>query len=414
MVNIETGRIVDILESRDVEPVSEWLRCYPNIKYVSRDGSISYATAISKALPEAIQISDRFHLIKNISEAAAMSLQKLFNGRVEIPITDRTSEQRQTIFDKSSIYERYCIAKTLCNEGKTYSEISAILNIATKTIKKYVETPDDKIPVNKKAIRGIEHENAVKKVENKADLAKSLKDKGYSIYKISKETGFTKTTVKNYLSKDFNPVNGQYGNSRSGLLKPFHQDIIQLLSEGFTYEKATEVIRQKGYSGSVAAIRNFINKERRLLKDMKEADCVHKTEFIEKKWLKQLIFKDITEVKGITQEQFTAVIQKYPLVHNIYDIVSDFKKIVFSKSIDDLPGWIDETKKLEIDEFNSFINGINKDMAATQNAILLKYNNGLAEGSVNKLKVIKRIMYGRNSFKMLRCKLLKLENFNSL
>ena len=87
---------------------------------------------------------------------------------------------------------------------------------------------------------------------------------------------------------------------------------------------------------------------------------------------------------------------------------------MFSKSIDDLPGWIDETKKLEIDEFNSFINGINKDMDATQNAILLKHNNGLAEGSVNKLKVIKRIMYGRNSFKMLRCKLLKLENFNSL
>ena len=141
------------------------------------------------------------------------------------------------------------------------------------------------------AIRGIEHENAVKKVENKADLAKSLKDKGYSIYKISKETGFTKTTVKNYLSKDFNPVNGQYGNSRRGLLKPFHQDIIQLLSEGFTYKKATEGIRQKGYSGSVAAIRNFINKERRLLKDMKEANCVHKTDFIEKKWLEQLILK---------------------------------------------------------------------------------------------------------------------------
>ncbi|MDR3540530.1 MAG: transposase, partial [Desulfosporosinus sp.] len=34
---------------------------------------------------------------------------------------------------------------------------------------------------------------------------------------------------------------------------------------------------------------------------------------------------------------------------------------------------------------------------------------GLAEGSVNKLKVIKRIMYGRNSFEMLRKKLLRLE-----
>jgi len=45
-----------------------------------------------------------------------------------------------------------------------------------------------------------------------------------------------------------------------------------------------------------------------------------------------------------------------------------------------------------------------------KNAIKYEYNNGLAESSVNKLKVIKRIMYGRNSFEMLRRKLLLLEN----
>ncbi len=46
---------------------------------------------------------------------------------------------------------------------------------------------------------------------------------------------------------------------------------------------------------------------------------------------------------------------------------------------------------------------------AVKNEILLDYNNGLAEGSVNKLKVVKRIMYGRNSFEMLKGKLLRLE-----
>ena len=49
-------------------------------------------------------------------------------------------------------------------------------------------------------------------------------------------------------------------------------------------------------------------------------------------------------------------------------------------------------------------------MHAVRNAIIYEYNNGLAEGSVKKLKVIKRIMYGRNKFEILRQKVLSLES----
>ncbi len=64
---------------------------------------------------------------------------------------------------------------------------------------------------------------------------------------------------------------------------------------------------------------------------------------------------------------------------------------------------------MEIDELSSYANGIRRDITAVKNAILFDYNNGLAEGSVNKLKVVKRIMYGRNSFELLKGKLLWLE-----
>ncbi|MFI3200809.1 MAG: transposase [Eubacteriales bacterium] len=58
----------------------------------------------------------------------------------------------------------------------------------------------------------------------------------------------------------------------------------------------------------------------------------------------------------------------------------------------------------------SFVNGIRNDIDAVKNAIELTYNNGLAEGSVNKIKVIKRIMHGRNSFSLLKGKVLRLES----
>ena len=70
MVDAETGRIVDMLESRESTEVSEWLATYPNLKVVGRDGSQMYAKAIRTAHPDALQVSDRFHIFKGLAEAA--------------------------------------------------------------------------------------------------------------------------------------------------------------------------------------------------------------------------------------------------------------------------------------------------------------------------------------------------------
>jgi len=77
--------------------------------------------------------------------------------------------------------------------------------------------------------------------------------------------------------------------------------------------------------------------------------------------------------------------------------------------VEKLKEWMEKAEKFEISELFSYISGLSNDIEAVKNAITLKYNNGLAEGSVNKLKVIKRIMYGRNSFELLKAKLLRLE-----
>ncbi len=72
---------------------------------------------------------------------------------------------------------------------------------------------------------------------------------------------------------------------------------------------------------------------------------------------------------------------------------------------------MERAKTLNIKELNSFISGIKRDLEAVKNSIKYGLSNGLAEGTVNKIKVIKRIMYGRCSFEMLRKKVL-LQNFN--
>ena len=116
--------------------------------------------------------------------------------------------------------------------------------------------------------------------------------------------------------------------------------------------------------------------------------------------MESFLYKPIDKVKGISQEQLDKVIEKHPIIGEIYDIVKAFKETLFAKKPDELEKWLSEAEALKIDQIDSFVTG---------KAIELDYNNGLAEGSVNKLKVVKRIMYGRNSFELLKGKLLRLE-----
>ncbi len=78
MVDIDTHRVADLRASREVEDVAEWLRSYPNIRIVSRDGSVSYKSAIEQAGMDIQQVSDRFHLLKGLTDAAKNSYHACF------------------------------------------------------------------------------------------------------------------------------------------------------------------------------------------------------------------------------------------------------------------------------------------------------------------------------------------------
>ena len=71
MVNLDTHRIIDIIDSRETKKVEEWLKSYPNLKVISRDGAQTYSSAASNAHPDAVQVSDRFHLLKNLCTACS-------------------------------------------------------------------------------------------------------------------------------------------------------------------------------------------------------------------------------------------------------------------------------------------------------------------------------------------------------
>ncbi|SHI11779.1 Transposase [Clostridium collagenovorans DSM 3089] len=94
MIDINTRCIVDILDSRDAKDVATWLKAYANLKVIVRDGSISFKAAIDISHPKAIQVNDRFHMLKNLIKALKKAIQRLIVGRIEIPLTSEEAKQR--------------------------------------------------------------------------------------------------------------------------------------------------------------------------------------------------------------------------------------------------------------------------------------------------------------------------------
>src|SRR5437588_11031290 len=88
LINLETHRPLDLLPDRTAELVLPWLKTHPEIDVVSRDRAGSYADAVNRALPHAIQVADRYHLVQNLPE----HLQGLLDRkRTCLPVVEETS-----------------------------------------------------------------------------------------------------------------------------------------------------------------------------------------------------------------------------------------------------------------------------------------------------------------------------------
>jgi len=366
MIDIETRRIIDILESREIQDVSEWLKTYPNIIVASRDGSSQYETAIRQAHPDAIQVSDRFHLIKNLTDYAKKHISQIVPANFLI-----AAENDVDMTDNSGTYWE----KPECH-GPDLPE------------RRHTATTEKKKRL----------------VEKVRELAKD----GLSISEIAAETGISPPTIKKYLDENFDPANKGYGSKQPSKLKPYTKTIDAMLSERRTFKDTIDAIRKLGYNGSDSTVRMYARRQRKIMKSAR-ANNKKGSELIERKWVTKLLYKPIDQIKELTESQVDRIVSEYPVIGNLYDIVQSFKGIIFAKRVDELETWMETARQLEIDGIDSFVNGIVADLDAVKNAIRFEYNNGLAEGSVNKLKVIKRIMYGRCSFQMLRSKVLLLE-----
>src|SRR5262249_34883030 len=76
LIDLERGRVIDILPGRDGAALKEWLKQHPGVEVITRDRWPAYAQAATEAAPQARQVADRWHLLKNLREAVQRLLER--------------------------------------------------------------------------------------------------------------------------------------------------------------------------------------------------------------------------------------------------------------------------------------------------------------------------------------------------
>lgn len=411
MIDIESRKIVDILESRDYEEVKEWLKTFPNIEIVSRDGSIVYNKAIKDAHPKSIQISDRFHILKNLTDYCKKYIKRILNRKVEIGKLENTSGQEilklKEKYKFQTKWELILRVKELRDLKYKVNDIASILGIGNKTVITYSKIPlEDKEKYDTITNLKAKSLDISTRKEALINKVKDLNNKGKSMRKIAEEMFLDRRTIKKYLESDGKWNHESKGVKRESKLDDYKDLIKKMHIDGISSKEIYIEIKNQGFVGGDSLVRKFITDFRAEALEEETVDI----KYVKRNDLVSLLYKPIEKIKTITSEELQIVLNKYEKYKVILETIKEFKEILFGKDNLKLSGWIEKYKGLNIRELNSFITGITRDIEAVNNSIIYEYSNGLAEGKINKIKVIKRIMYGRCSFNTLRNKILKIED----
>ncbi|SHJ36841.1 hypothetical protein [Lutispora thermophila] len=243
-------------------------------------------------------MSDRFHLLKNLTSHAKEYLKKKLKPQVLIQATIEEYSGKETVTinqaDKNrklTLKEKYEKIEKLIQEGKSKTTICLELNMDIRAYDKLMKmTPEEReasFQTKKMAV----HDEKVKQKMELINEVRELKKIGYNNQEISRRTELDRKTVTRYLDENFNPVHASYGKKKNGVLTPYIKKIDEYLENGIMGSEIEKKIREMGYNGSSSTIRHYVTdwkKQGKLYYNRNREDG-RKTETIERKNIFKLL-----------------------------------------------------------------------------------------------------------------------------
>lgn len=366
LIDLERGCVVDLLPDRTADTLAAWLRRHPGVQVVSRDRASAYAQAATAAAPEAIQVADRFHLLVNVRDA-----------------TERVLARHATV-----------IRDTLrvADEAAATPAASA------------PPTPEpDRLPSpRRQAIAGRRDRR-----RERYEQARQLHGEGHSLRAIARALRMSPGTILSYLRTghvaDWRP--GRTGPSQ---LDPFREHIDRRVGEGCSNARELHrELRGLGYTGGYDQVRRAIR--RRTDRDGRSRASGPIRVRVEIPSARRLSFEVIrrpTERDAGASQRVDRLRGVGGVVRTAIDLAEQFAAMVRGRSTDALGGWLEQVATSGVPEFRGLGRSIRQDEAAVRAGLSEPWSNGPVEGRIGRLKLIKRSMYGRAGFALLKARVL--------
>ncbi len=373
LVDLEKRKPIDLLPDREAATLAEWLKKHPEIEIISRDRAGCYAVGAKTGAPQAIQVADRFHLLKNLLDGFERFL----------------SRQHQLI---AEVFQKACPpTKKRTKEQLTKTKL---LPSAAKTL-----------VIEQKAARTAAREKRFRTV-------KELHQAGTPILAIARRLKMSRNTVKKFLSVE-SALRRQPNCPR---YSPIHK-FVSYLQKRWTEDgerssrRLWKEIKAQGYPGAEATLRHFLQKWREAevseirMQTLIKSGAPGRAPSIRK--VKWLLFGNQEKPKQHWEQIFLRhLYREVPEIEISHKLVKEFHQMMINRQSEGFKRWLTKARASGIGELVWFANGVEQDRAPVEKAFESQWSQGQTEGQVNRLKFIKRQMYGRANFDLLRARVV--------
>lgn len=402
LVDLEEHRPVDLLTDRASASLERWLREHPGVEIITRDRSHDYAEGASRGAPNAVQVADRFHLVKNAYEV----LQKILE------------RHHASLSAAAQIVNECQLGEVVTSHGASgdshqQHELSSPAALDTNHPLNEGGAPAMQPSRQQQLIQ----ENRAKRYARYQEVQR-LHAEGVSMRQIAMQLGTHYRTVRRFLVAQF-PERAARPPVRT-ILEPHLPYLVEQLKAGRdnSMQLWRELRDHHGYQGSRPTVSRWVVAHRALCppnptvkrkgrppsRTQRQSPPQFKTPSARAAtwWL-------LADAERLNDLQVTFVDQLLMLCPHASlgrSLTQQFHRLVTERDIRAFDQWLSQVKSEQIPEFATFVAGLRRDEAAVRAALSLPFSNGQTEGQVNRLKLIKRSMYGRASFQLLKRRVL--------
>ena len=349
LCDLERRRVIDLLPDREADTVVAWLKQHPGVEIISRDRGGIYAEAARRAAPQAIQVADRWHLLSNMSEALRSALES----------------HRRTMTE---------VSKGSSNEAAA-------------------EVP---------TLPGPSHRPSIKEQnrQRRYDLylqVRDLLDAGISQSDVARQLDVSLRTVQRWIRAGVFPERTPRHYPHSA--EPYDDYLNRRLGEGC--RNVTQLFRelkQRGFAGHYSSVWKWLDQNRSPKESRTKTKATASR--ISPRHAAWLMLKEPESAKSYLEHLYRAS----PEIAKLAQVAREFFRIIRHR---DLQAWVPWLASTEDTPLAAFASSLLRDRQAVMAALQMPWSNGQVEGQVHRLKLIKRQMYGRASFDLLKLRVLQ-------